>query len=31
MSGEWEFAKAVDVDEMITGHVDRFDATYELP
>jgi hypothetical protein len=31
MSCEWEFAKAVDVDEMITGHVDRLDAAYEHP
>jgi hypothetical protein len=31
MSCEWKFAKAVEVDEMITGHVDRLDAADELP
>jgi hypothetical protein len=31
MRCEWRFAKAVDVDEMITGHVDGLDATCELP
>jgi hypothetical protein len=31
MSCELKFAKAVDVDEMITGHFDRLDAAYEHP